>query len=239
LAARYRQVWLRTALFASGLAVAMLAAGAGVGAAWANDAGIRIMSDQRRAAPVDPVAGDFIAGGEPRAAVTFGRAADIEGALVDFSRVVRPLKPGGDAKAGAGGYTGPFAWPSRLPLNASVLTSGFGTRHHPILGVVRRHSGADLAAALGTPVKAPSPGVVMAAQWQGGYGLLVVVDHGRGVQTRYAHLSQVAVVPGQRVGLGDTLGYVGATGLATGPHLHYEMRLDGQAIDPIGTAPRR
>jgi murein DD-endopeptidase MepM/ murein hydrolase activator NlpD len=239
LAAWHLQVWFKAALVASRLAVAALSAGAGVSAAWANDAGIRIMSDQLRAIPADRAASVFTEGAEPRAAVTFARAADIEGALVDFSRVVRPIKPGGDARSGAKGYTGAFAWPARLPLSSSVLTSRFGMRHHPILGTVRRHSGADLAAAMGTPVKAPSPGVVMAAQWQGGYGLMVVVDHGKGVQTRYAHLSQVAVSPGQRVGLGDVLGFVGASGLATGPHLHYEMRLNGQAIDPIGATPRR
>jgi murein DD-endopeptidase MepM/ murein hydrolase activator NlpD len=209
----------------------------------ANDAGIQIMSQQARASSDGLVTGDVAADGEPGPAVSFGRAADIEGALIDFSRMRPKPKPGAD-KAGTGqgkiarGYSGAFAWPSRLPLNSSVLTSGFGSRYHPILGVVRRHSGADLAAATGTPVKAPSPGVVVAAQWQGGYGLLVVVDHGKGVQTRYGHLSQVAVVPGQKVGLGETLGYVGATGLATGPHLHYEMRLNGQAVDPIGVTAR-
>lgn len=228
------QTWRKAALAAFGLFVAGLASGQ----ARANDAGIQIMSQQIRAASEGSEADGFAIDEEPRLAVSFGRAADIEGALVDFSRMRRPAKPGAAAKAGSGkaaaGYGGAFAWPSRLPLNSSVLTSRFGSRYHPILGLVRQHSGADLAAAQGTPVKAPSPGVVVAAQWQGGYGLMVVIDHGRGVQTRYAHLSQVAVYPGQQIGLGDVLGYVGSTGLATGPHLHYEMRLNGQAVDPIG-----
>ena len=123
--------------------------------------------------------------------------------------------------------------PSGAPLGAFALTSGFGTRRHPLLGGLRLHSGVDLAAPMGTPIFATSDGMVSAAQWQGGYGLLVSLDHGRGVQTRYGHLSRLNVAAGQRVRKGDVIGFVGSTGRSTGPHLHYEIRNNGQALNPM------
>lgn len=119
----------------------------------------------------------------------------------------------------------------RQPING-VLTSGFGLRWHPLLGGYRRHSGVDLAAPTGTPVRAASSGRISTAGWQGGYGLLVAVDHGKSTQTRYGHLSRIAVSPGQDVRSGDVIGYVGTTGLSTGPHLHYEVRVEGVAVNP-------
>lgn len=209
----------------------------------ASEAGIEVMSDRLRAAPLTAASGfaepEFV---EP-ARITFGRAADIEGVPIDFSRYRPPPKPGVAGAAGKGGIAGKgggwlvpsgvFVWPSRLPLASAALSSRFGARYHPILGGWRQHSGVDLAAATGTPVTAPSPGVVVAAQWWGGYGLFVAIDHGKGMQTRYGHLSAVAVAPGQQVKMGQVLGYVGSTGNSTGPHLHYEMRLNGQPLDPL------
>jgi murein DD-endopeptidase MepM/ murein hydrolase activator NlpD len=128
---------------------------------------------------------------------------------------------------------GPALLPSRLPLSTGRLTSAFGSRVHPIEGVTRRHAGIDLAAAWGSPLQATQDGVVTGAGWNGGYGLLVVISHGGGVETRYAHLSRLSVAAGQTVKAGDTVGYVGSSGDSTGPHVHYEVRVNGVAIDPL------
>jgi murein DD-endopeptidase MepM/ murein hydrolase activator NlpD len=120
-----------------------------------------------------------------------------------------------------------------IPLASGRLTSRFGMRFDPLAGGHRMHSGIDLAAAEGTPVTAPQDGVVSFSNWSGGYGLLVAVEHASGVQTRYGHLSRVTVRPGQQVRKGQVLGLVGSTGRSTGPHLHYEIRHRGRAIDPL------
>lgn len=124
--------------------------------------------------------------------------------------------------------------PGQLPLNATAMTSRFGYRKHPFLGGYRIHSGIDLAAPTGTPVFATSDGTVSAAGWRGGYGLLVALDHPGAVQTRYGHLSQLNVAQGQQVRRGDIVGFVGSTGMSTGPHLHYEIRTNGRAVNPLG-----
>ncbi|MFN3284968.1 MAG: murein hydrolase activator EnvC family protein [bacterium] len=121
-----------------------------------------------------------------------------------------------------------LAWPAR-----GALTSGFGLRRHPLFGIVRPHHGVDIAAPWGTPVRAAGPGTVVYAGWFGGYGKLVVVDHGGGVATLYGHLSSILVSVGQRVGAGEVVGRVGSTGYSTGPHLHFEIRLNGRPVDPL------
>lgn len=117
---------------------------------------------------------------------------------------------------------------------ASVVGArgGYGYRIDPILGSVRFHAGTDLASPAGTRIIASARGVVSRAGWVGGYGLLVTIDHGNGVETRYAHLSRIAVSPGQKVVPGDLIGLVGSTGRSTGPHLHYEVRHGGRAVSP-------
>ena len=112
------------------------------------------------------------------------------------------------------------------------LTSHFGLRMHPILGYVRMHAGLDFAAAYGTPIVAVTDGRVMGAGRMGGCGAAVRLDHGGGLQTRYCHMSQVAVHAGQIVGRGQVIGYVGTSGLSTGSHLHYEMYRGGVPVDP-------
>jgi murein DD-endopeptidase MepM/ murein hydrolase activator NlpD len=124
------------------------------------------------------------------------------------------------------------ALPSFFPVAASAMTSGFGWRYHPILGIMRAHSGLDLAAPYGSPIQVTANGTVAYANWSGGYGLLVTVDHGGGIETRYGHLSRLAVTLGQHVQTGAILGFVGSTGLSTGPHVHYELRINGRAVDP-------
>ena len=115
---------------------------------------------------------------------------------------------------------------------AAAAGSGFGRRVDPIEGDLRVHTGIDLRAAAGTPVRAAGPGVVTFAGQAGGYGNLVTLDHGGGLETRYAHLADIGVKVGQRVDPGTQLATVGATGRATGPHLHFEVRRDGRAVDP-------
>lgn len=121
------------------------------------------------------------------------------------------------------------------PLQFRRISSSFSlARFHPILGIWRHHEGTDYAAATGTPVRAAGNGVVLRAGRYGGYGNLIELRHANGITTRYGHLSRFAsgIRPGVRVTQGQTIGFVGATGLATGPHLHYEFRVNGVARDP-------
>lgn len=118
-------------------------------------------------------------------------------------------------------------------LRAYGISSGFGTRVDPLTHQHATHAGIDLPAATGSGVRAAFDGVVSRADPDaGGYGQLVVIDHGDGTETRYAHLSAIDVRPGQKVTQGETLGAVGSSGRSTGPHLHFELRHDGQPLDP-------
>ncbi|MEQ8410236.1 MAG: M23 family metallopeptidase [Erythrobacter sp.] len=123
--------------------------------------------------------------------------------------------------------------PSRMPLSGFRMTSDYGMRTHPVLGRRKRHKGVDLAAPTGTPVYATADGMIGRAEYSRSYGLVIYADHGAGLETRYAHLSKLAVAEGERVRKGDLIGYVGSTGRSTGPHLHYEVRKDGVAVNPI------
>lgn len=123
--------------------------------------------------------------------------------------------------------------PSRMPLEGAQLTSSYGMRTHPVLGGRRKHTGIDLAAPTGTPVYATANGVIGRADWYSSYGLFISINHGAAMETRYAHLSRLAVAAGDNIKKGDLIGYVGSTGRSTGPHLHYEVRVDGLAVNPI------
>lgn len=131
------------------------------------------------------------------------------------------------------GSSGSVSIPSRSPLDGMRLTSDFGMRMHPILGGRRMHKGVDLAAPIGTPIHASADGVVSRADWFSGYGLYVAIEHGGNIETRYGHMSRLNVAAGQQVHKGDVIGFVGSTGQATGPHLHYEVRVDGEAVNPL------
>jgi len=123
--------------------------------------------------------------------------------------------------------------PVRKPLSGQLeITSTFGYRSDPFLGRPALHSGLDMRAETGTPARATAGGKVVTAAWTGGYGNMVEIEHGNGLSTRYGHLSAIGVTDGQSVKAGDVIGRVGSTGRSTGPHLHYEVRIDDEATDP-------
>lgn len=123
----------------------------------------------------------------------------------------------------------------RMPIEFARISSRFNPRRkHPVLGTVRAHKGVDYAAVTGTPIMAAGDGRIAFAGWQNGYGRTIIIDHGRGYTTLYAHMSRLGKYKvGSRVQQGSTIGYVGATGLASGPHLHYEFRVNGAHRDPL------
>lgn len=117
---------------------------------------------------------------------------------------------------------------------AGQITSYFGYRYHPILHFTRFHAGIDFGASWGSPIVAAADGQVAAAGWAGGYGRQVRLWHGGGLTTTYSHMSEIAAAPGSFVRRGQLIGYVGSSGLSTGPHLHYEVLKDGQPVNPLG-----
>lgn len=123
--------------------------------------------------------------------------------------------------------------PSLMPVANYRMSSSFGMRDHPISGGRRAHKGIDLAAPTGTPIRASADGIISKAKWFGGYGLFIAIEHGGSIQTRYGHMSRLNVAEGQRVAKGDVIGFVGTTGRSTGPHLHYEVRINGEAVNPV------
>lgn len=129
---------------------------------------------------------------------------------------------------------GYFVWPVDAPL-----TSRYGLRIHPISGTQRMHTGIDIGAPSGAPIQAAASGLVLRAGSYGGYGLTTIIDHGNGLATLYAHQSRLGVSAGERVIQGQVIGYVGSTGYSTGPHLHFEIRINGQPRDPLLWFPDR
>jgi murein DD-endopeptidase MepM/ murein hydrolase activator NlpD len=118
-----------------------------------------------------------------------------------------------------------------LPVEGRI-SSVFGSRKDPIHGVQKNHHGLDIAAPEGTDIRSVRDGVVRFAGDRGGYGQVVIVDHGDGLETRYAHCSELIVQEGEKIRAGERIALVGSTGRSTGPHLHFEARQDGQAVDP-------
>jgi murein DD-endopeptidase MepM/ murein hydrolase activator NlpD len=123
--------------------------------------------------------------------------------------------------------------PYRKPVIGEVeFTSGFGVRTDPFLGRPAMHTGLDFRASMGDPIRATANGKVVSSGWAGGYGRMVEIDHGNGLSTRYGHMSEIHVKVGDQIKIGQVIGAVGSTGRSTGPHLHYETRIDGEAVDP-------
>ncbi len=125
--------------------------------------------------------------------------------------------------------TKPSIWPT-----SGEVTSGFGWRNSPMGGGSELHPGMDIANSMGAPVVAAADGLVIQSGSAGGYGNIVQIDHGNGISTIYGHNSRIIVSVGQNVRKGQVVSYVGSTGKSTGPHLHYEVRVNGNAVDPIG-----
>lgn len=193
------------------------------------EAGMPLLTPPARTAPVAAIGGagvDAVVDAVPvRAAVSH---AELRGrALARLAEVLdsRSLIPPDDG----------FGWPL---AGAPRITSRFGWRNVSV-GGNRYHGGLDLGAPTGTPVLSVLDGTVRRTGWVGAYGYAVYVGHADGLETRYAHLSSIAVEPGQRVSRGTVLGGVGSTGASTGPHLHFEVRQAGRALDPLGVLPDR
>lgn len=151
--------------------------------------------------------------------------------LLDTSRNIEQMIRDNRGSGGGGG-SGVMMWPASGPI-----TSPFGWRNHPIFGDARYHTGIDIGADYGDTVVAADAGVVTYADWMGGYGKAVMIDHGNGITTLYGHNSELLVSAGQRVAKGQAISRVGATGYATGPHLHFEVRENGTPVNPMNYLP--
>ncbi|MBP2628399.1 MAG: Peptidase [Firmicutes bacterium] len=151
--------------------------------------------------------------------------------LVDTSRrIEQMIRNKKSSNSGPSGGTGAMIWPT----DVREITSPFGWRTHPVFGSQRFHSGIDIGADYGDTVSAADGGVVIFADWMGGYGKAVIIEHGNGISTLYGHNSQLLVSEGQRVRKGEAISRVGSTGYSTGPHLHFEVRQDGSPVNPMG-----
>ncbi|WP_258558384.1 M23 family metallopeptidase [Sphingomonas sp. CGMCC 1.13658] len=128
---------------------------------------------------------------------------------------------------------GSMSVPSLKPVANLNFSSFYGVRSDPFRGTAAMHAGVDIPGPTGTPIYATADGIVERAGWTGGYGNLVELEHGRGLETRYGHLSKIMVQPGQRVKRGEVIALMGSTGRSTGSHLHYEVRMDGRAVNPV------
>ena len=125
------------------------------------------------------------------------------------------------------------ATPSIMPTQGWLSSAFSSMRDHPILHIARPHEGIDVTAPMGSPIEAPAAGLVIDAGWESGYGNTVIIDHGFGIVTKFAHASKLLVKTGQRVQRGQRIALVGNSGLATGPHLHYEVHVKGRPVDPL------
>ena len=149
----------------------------------------------------------------------------------NIAAMLRNMESGGGSSSGGGG-TGRFIWPCR-----GEITSYFGWRTHPIFGTTKYHSGMDIAVDYGTPILAADSGTVIYSGWLGGYGYAVMIDHGSGLVTLYAHNQSLNVYEGQYVTKGTCIAYAGSTGYSTGPHCHFEVRLHGEVTEPLNYLP--
>lgn len=150
----------------------------------------------------------------------------LEAELQDLIRREQAKRRSHDTPA----FSGTFAW----PVASSYITSPFGWRRHPISGNLKFHTGVDVAGNHGSPIRAAGDGHIIYSGWYGGYGNAIVIDHGGGVSTLYAHSSALYVTVGQEVKKNQTIAAIGSTGMANGPHLHFEVRQNGTPVDPMG-----
>lgn len=152
--------------------------------------------------------------------------------LAESRRIEEQIRRIQSAPSGRGRYAGVYRGGLGLPCGGRI-SSSFGYRRHPITGVYKLHTGVDIAAPTGTQIHAAGDGRVILAGWYGAYGFAVVIDHGGGVSTLYGHCSSLLVRVGENVRKGSVIACVGSTGLSTGPHCHYEKRIDGKPVNPL------
>lgn len=176
-----------------------------------------------KAPPAAGMGGPYIPLKAPKGSGTLGNGA--------FERQIYRINV---ARAQINRYTQTLATvPVRKPIVGNVdMSSPFGARMDPFLKGPAIHAGIDLRGDTGDPVRATATGTVVTASWQGGYGNMVEIDHGNGLSTRFGHMSKIEVKVGQHVAIGQTIGRIGSTGRSTGPHLHYETRIDDKPVDP-------
>jgi murein DD-endopeptidase MepM/ murein hydrolase activator NlpD len=156
--------------------------------------------------------------------------AQLEALIVERQRQIEAQREAARRAAGIAGTTsapGALSWPV-----SGTITSPFGYRRNPFGGGMEFHQGLDIAAPMGTTITAAASGTVISAGWYGGYGNYILIDHGGGMATGYGHCSQIFVSVGQQVQKGQAIGAVGSTGASTGPHLHFEVRINGKPVDP-------
>jgi murein DD-endopeptidase MepM/ murein hydrolase activator NlpD len=204
-----------------------------------RDARIRVLANLE---PIDPQVQAAGIGGPAApelrlAGVTgvAGRAADIR---VDLSALIRRAnllaQSFREAADSLSVHTARLAaTPSIMPTQGWLSSAFSSMRSHPILHTARPHEGIDVSAPMGSPIEAPAAGSVTSAGWEAGYGNKIVIDHGFGIVTKFAHCSKLMVKNGQRVQRGQRIALVGNSGLATGPHLHYEVHVNGRPVNPL------
>jgi len=203
-----------------------------------RDARIRVLANFE---PIDPqvqaagIGGPTVAGVEGDAGSAMRRTSEVR---VDLNALIRranllasSFKETADSLAVHSARLS--ATPSIMPTQGWLSSAFSSMRSHPILHVARPHEGIDVTAPMGTPIEAPAAGIVRDAGWEAGYGNTIVIDHGFGTVTKFAHASKILVREGQRVSRGQRIALVGNTGLATGPHLHYEVHVNGRPVDPL------
>ena len=158
---------------------------------------------------------------------------DIENYKQEEARIESLIQIASNDYVYSGEFTGGvMAWP--VAKSGTYITSGYGIREHPIQGIIKKHTGIDIGnAGFGAPVIAAADGVVSMASYYGGYGNCVMINHGNGVSTLYGHGQKILVEVGKEVKKGDLIMEVGSTGMSTGPHLHFEVRINGTPVDPM------
>lgn len=202
------------------LAAAVLLTAAGAGQAFAAE------PTDKPAVPAAQTGGPLIPAGSAEASADLGASRDFRSLFTAWKKL------DGGAGAGTSGI-GRIAIPSVQPVAKMDYSSNFGIRSDPFRGTAAMHAGVDIRGPVGTPIYATADGIVAESHRRGGYGNLVEIDHGKGIATRYGHLSKLLVVAGARVKRGQLIGLMGSTGRSTGSHLHYEVRMDGRAVNPV------
>lgn len=177
--------------------------------------------------PADPAAAEA----SPVVAQAADVRMDVDGLLRRASLLAESFREAGDSLESYADRLA--ATPTIMPTQGWLSSSFSRSRFHPLLRITRRHEGIDVMAPKGAPIEAPAAGVVKSTGFKAGFGLTVVLDHGYGIQTVFAHTSKILVKPGQRVVRGQRIALVGNSGLATAPHLHYEVHVNGRAVDPM------